>query len=216
MKIKLEEVAGSIAKLAKSTPKKVGIAVTRAMHATGRELKSTARANIASSGMGKKMQNALRVTTYPKLGVSSLSPAIYITHNTRWGKVYEEGGTILGKPFMWLALPSIPKMIGRERMTPARFMARVGPLINIKGGSKPLLGARVTVTRSKLRKNSKFTLKSLRTGLQKAGVNKGLGIIRVIPAFVGIPMVKVKKRFNLRSTFSSAAAVFKRFFKIES
>jgi hypothetical protein len=210
--IVLKDIADSIGKLRKDAPIRLGVAVTKAMHRTGTDIKKAARDNIASAGMGRNMQNALRVTVYPREQAPTLDPAIYMTHNARMAVLYEKGGTILGKPLMWLALPSIPKKIGTRRMTPSLYNREVGKLVSIRGGSRPLLGARLTVTKSKLKGGKRFTLKQLKAGVRKAGVGAGLGIIRVIPVFVGIPLVHVKKRFNLRGVMGTASQIFQKHF----
>lgn len=212
MHIILTDVANSIGKLKKSAPIRLGSVVTRAMHQTGAEIKKAARANIASAGMGRNMQNALRVTVYPREQAPTLDPAIYVTHNAKMAVLYEKGGTILGKPLMWLSLPSIPRKIGARRMTPQLYAREIGKLVSIRGGRRPLLGARITVTKAKLKGKGKFTLKQLKRGAQKAGVGAGLGIIRVIPAFIGIPLVHVKKRLNLRGVMDTAKQIFQRYF----
>ncbi|WP_353842903.1 DUF6441 family protein, partial [Mesorhizobium sp.] len=58
--------------------------------------------------------------------------AALIFHNIRYAGIFEEGGTISGKPRLWLPLKDTPKRAGRQKMTPALYIKTIGPLVSIE------------------------------------------------------------------------------------
>lgn len=168
---------------------------TATMDEIGKRIKTKGRANIASAGFGKRWQNALRVDRYPKRGVSS-NAALWIHHNIPYADVFEFGATIHGKPLLWIPLSNVPKKIGGKRMTPQEFSQSVGPLQAINPPGRPPM----LVAKYSSRNRAKISLAGLRRGAGAAGGGQS------VPVFVGVPLVRIRKRFNLRSVFRAAAA----------
>ena len=118
-------------------------AAQQAVAQAGEEVKTAARASIASAGLGPGFVKALRVDIYPRRR-NSLNASAHIYHRIPYAGVFEEGATIRGKPRLWIPLRSAPQKIGKKRMTPQEYVARVGPLQFVQlPGRNPLLFARM-------------------------------------------------------------------------
>lgn len=112
-------------------------AVTQMMNRAGDQLKDEARASIAAGGFGKQWQNAFRVNVYP-LGKDSMSAAIYGWHNIHFSEIFETGGTVRGKPLLWLPLPTVPKR-GKRPPPPSRIGVKLQS-VNVPGKPPMLVG----------------------------------------------------------------------------
>ncbi|MDK1386378.1 DUF6441 family protein [Sinorhizobium sp. 8-89] len=164
------------------------------------DIKVGARQDIAAADFSKRWQNALRVDVYPKHKVS-LNAAAMIWHKIPYADIFESGGTIRGKPQLWLPLTSTPKKIGRYRMTAERFSTEIGPLRLVKhAGRKPLLFAKMAVTEKQAAAADvgKVTVAKLRKGAA------GSGVIRAVPLFVGVNSVKLRDRFSINEVVDRA------------
>ncbi|KEC73144.1 hypothetical protein RLPCCGM1_c1260 [Rhizobium leguminosarum bv. phaseoli CCGM1] len=164
------------------------------------QIKTAARQDIASAGFSKRWQNALRADVYPK-GKVSLNAAALIYHKIPYADVFESGATISGKPLLWLPLKSTPKKVGRNRMTPDRFMQAIGPLQLVRrAGGKPLLFGKMSVSKNQAASgdHGNVTLAKLRKGAAKTG------IIRAVPLFVGVDSVRLRDRFSINEIVDRA------------
>ncbi|RWN44766.1 MAG: hypothetical protein EOR96_00010 [Mesorhizobium sp.] len=164
-------------------------------------VKREGRQDIAAAGFSKRWQNALRVNVYPRRK-QSMNAAALIYHNIQYAGVFEEGSTITGKPRLWLPLPSAPKRVGRQKMTPALYIKSIGPLVSIeRPGKPPLLAGKIATNRRGQAKGnqSKVTLSALRRG----GAGKASTLV---PLFVGIDRVNIRDRFSIRQITERAAA----------
>lgn len=177
--------------------KPIAQAATDAMREAGEIAKIESRASIAQAGFSRRWQNALRVEVYPKGKSTSINPAAFIYHKIPYAGVFEDGAVIRGKPRLWLPLPSAPKRIGRNRVTPER-VAKIAPdgLQFVKrGGKNPLLAVKVRLSKAKAAAPEKnLTAAAIRKGNQGGGKN---GRVVSVPLFVGIDMVKIRKRFSI-------------------
>jgi len=172
--------------------KPIATTATAAMDAVGTMIKSEGRSNIASAGFSNKWQNALRVDRYPKRGVSS-APALWVFHKIHYAWVFETGATIVGKPTLWIPLPTIPAKLGRKRTTPKMFAQQVGPLFEIRSrrGNRLLMASI---------KNARKTASGR---MSRARLSKGGS--QAVPVFVGLSSVKIRKRFGLYAIFQRSA-----------
>lgn len=203
-KISLKPGAGSFAGLQKV----VAHAATAAMDTTKTTVSAGGRQVIAGAGFSKKWQNAWRVNRYPKSG-DSLDPAIWAYHKIPYAAVFQDGARIAGSPLLWLPLPTAPK-IGRKKMTAALYIATIGPLHRInRPGKPPLLAGYVRG----LGKSGKVTVGKLKTG-ERRRKSKGTKGLVSVPMFVGLPLVKIRKRFDFapmwRKALSSLQSEFSR------
>jgi hypothetical protein len=188
----------------------IASAATSGMRQVVDRAKERSRNAIAAAGFGKRWQSSLQAKTYPLSGIS-MAPAGYIYHKIPYAGVFEDGARIAGSPYLWLPLPGIPKTIGGKRMIPRNFTALVGPLHSIRvAGKAPMLGAYMQAAGKSV---GKVTLGKLRAGsaLGRLGVRSrrggftGRGLVSV-PIFVGVTMVNIRARFNLRPIFKRAGA----------
>jgi hypothetical protein len=167
----------------------VADAATTAVRVAGGRLKVEGRASIAAAGFSKRWQNAFRVQAFPKGNKTSINAAAFAWHKIGYAGVFETGATILGKPLMWLPASDIPKKIGREKMTPQLYEARVGPLSYAKSPKgTPMLVARARVGRNA----KKVSLAALRRGTTGAK-----GVVRSVPVFIGVKRVTIPKKFTI-------------------
>lgn len=138
--------------------------------------KREGRANIAAAGFSQKWQNTLTTIVYPQKG-DSTQPSILLYSKIGYSNIFEEGGSIFGHPLLWLALPTAPKMIGRNRATPSLYISHVGPLFPIyRAGKRPLLAAKVRTGQ-----------KGKRGGIQ----------FKTVPMFVGVDEVTLGQKFAI-------------------
>ncbi|MER9524119.1 DUF6441 family protein [Mesorhizobium sp. M0292] len=177
-------------------------AATGAMNQAATNIKKEGRTDIVSGGFSRRFANSFRANVYPKSGVS-VGAAALIFDTVKYFDIFETGGTVHGKPMLWLPLPSAPKKIGRQRMTPALYVKQIGPLFPInRVGKAPLLAANIGISaRQRATGNiGKITNAKLRKGAAGAGPKQA------VPLFVGVDDVTLKKRFNLRRITAAHAA----------
>jgi hypothetical protein len=161
-------------------------------------VKREGRADIAQAGFSKRWQNALRVTRYPRKGISPESAA-FIHHKIQYAGIFDEGANIKGKPLLWLPLSTTPKTIKGRATRPERLNAILGGRSRLvpfeSPDGTPLLGARLRVLARNGRvgrQSRKVTLASLRRG-----DGEGTGVLRTIPLFFGIRETNVPKQFSI-------------------
>lgn len=173
------------------------VAAMGAMRECGETVKKDGRANIAAAGFSKKWQNAFRVNVYPTRG-ASLDPAVFAYHKIPYAGVFEHGAQIKGNPLLWLPLDNTPAKIGGKRFTPATYIAQIGPLraARSKRGTPLLLGK----IRGGVRGPGKITVAKLRAG-QSGGAR-----VQWVPLFVGVPLVNIRRHFDLAGVFKKASA----------
>ena len=202
LKILYQSAAGDFEKAMVGIYRPIAEAGTAAMTEAVNEIKAKGRADIASAGFGKKWQNTFRVDQYPGRGKVSANAAALVYHKIPYADVFETGATIRGKTGkLWLPLKNTPKKVGRNRLTPKVFVREVGPLFSINRGGKPILAAKMAVSKSaaKSGKLPKPTLGKLRDGATSKGLT------RAVPLFVGVDSVKLRDRFSLREITDRAA-----------
>jgi hypothetical protein len=100
------------------------------------------RADIAAAGFGRRWQDGLRVTVYPRGRGISINSIAYVNHDLKFASVFEEGATIHGKPLLWVPLPNVPKTIGGKKTTAALYAKTIGRMFQIRGSTGRLLLAR--------------------------------------------------------------------------
>lgn len=178
--------------------KPIARAATAAMDSTTNVVKAGGRQVISGAGFSKKWQNAWRVNRYPKQG-DSLDPAIWAYHKIPYAAVFQDGARIAGSPLLWIPLPTAPK-IGRSKITAALYIKNIGPLHKIvRDGKAPLLAGYIRG----YGKSGKVTVGKLKTGERRRQARGSKGLISV-PMFVGLPMVKIRKRFNFAPMWRKA------------
>lgn len=205
----LKAKSGQFTKAFLGKERVVSRAATLGMREVAEEVKRSGRAAIGRAGFSPRWQAAFRVDVYPKRG-ESINAAAFVHHNIPYAGVFEEGATISGSPYLWIPLPTAPKRIGREKITPRLYIQHVGKLIFVRrAGRRPLLAGRVS-SRSR---GGKVSVAQLRRGERDArrasataafGGNPARLKTNIVPLFVGMPSVHIKGRFGLKAIFASA------------
>lgn len=156
--------------------KPIATAATKAIREAGDIAVRGGRNSIAAAGFGASWQEEFIHSAYPQGGRVSLKPFTIVRHRRGYARVFEEGATIVGKPFLYLPLPTAPRGVGGKFLRPKQAVAKVGPLTSIRGrGNRPLLVA----------KNAK-------------GADRK-------PLYVGVPLVRLRRRFALYDAIARAA-----------
>jgi hypothetical protein len=218
LKLIYSAATGEFAEALKAMEKPIASAATAAIRDMGQQMKREGRAVIAAAGFSVKWQNAYQLTYYPNKGKKeSIGASAFAWHEIKYSAIYQRGGKISGSPLLWLPLKGLPERINGKRTTPAIYEAAVGKLIamHVRPGRAPLLGGYV-----RGHVGARLTLSRLRTGealgrLNRVGFlrsrfgrlrgGRGLGL-QLVPLFVGIRAVNIKKRFDLRPLLERAKA----------
>lgn len=207
IKAKITVPTGQSKKVFEGFEDPIAGAAKRTMEIAGDRLKALGRGSIAAAGFSSKWQNALRVNVYPRGKIESIDSAAFLYHKIGYANVFEEGAVIRGKPYMWVPLTSSRNLLGKRRLTPAEYKRRIGPLRFVqRPGGRPLLMGEVasnarTVSRASLRR----------------GAGRGGRAVRSVPIFVGVPVVRISRKFRIREAAvqvrASLPGIFKRFLR---
>lgn len=172
-------------------------AVQRGVATAGTGLQADWRGQIASAGLGSRLQRTIRKAVYPE-GKNSLRAAALVWSNA--GKIvdaFERGVTIRSENGFYLAipLPAAGKQVGGKRITPGLWERKTGRRLQFvfRKGKPPLLVDTGTVTRAAPRVAFGERQRE-RRGFKN----------RSIPIFVLKPSVKLPKKLSLLSAANAA------------
>lgn len=200
MRLKVSATSGQWIRETSAAGKVAATGLTKAMRETGRLAAAAANKNIHAAGF-KNRKWEMRPKNYPAYGVSLL-PEVWLHSRVNFEEVFEEGRTIVGNPWLWLPLPSVPKWPGdpTRQMSPKKYVETIGPLVSFKGraGKTPILAAKVRggqkkqpwgafVNKARLRKRGEGTR----------------GNVWYVPLFVGVKTVTIEKRFDVMAAVES-------------
>lgn len=176
-------------------------AATAAIRAVGREGRDDGRRSIADAGFSRRWQRSLVVKNIPP-GGPVLNPQAYIHTTINYADIFETGGDIHGDPILWLPLPSVPSIGGREHMTVAQYFKTIGPLIKLKrpAGKAPILAA-IIRRGVKAQPFGQFATR----GQLKRGTAAKSGGLQAIPMFVGVESVHIPKQWDVTRAIELAA-----------
>jgi hypothetical protein len=183
-------------------------AATLAMREVGRDAVAKGRASIAAGGFSTRFQRTLRAINKPPSGFV-LNPSVYVHSTVNYADIFESGKTIVGNPFLWLPLPSVPRAAHREHMTPREYVKNIGPLISLKRplGAQPILAAVIRRGPKAQPFGSFATRSQLRRG------QGGRGETQIIPLFVGVRSVTIPKKFDVHAAAEQAFDQLEKFYK---
>lgn len=218
---------GKYAEGVRDFEKPLARAVTGAFRDAAKQIQSEGRAAILSGGLGSRFANQFRAYSFPRRQFS-LSPAIRGWHARAWkgstlgryANIFARGGTIHGKPLLWIPLPTAPRLTGHRALTPEIYVREIGPLTSLRvRGRAPLLAGdalRAVVGR-------RATVAQLKTGAVNAAVRsgkasfisgRGRGRRTVkVPIFVGVPSATIPQKVDIASVFTRAQARLPSLFK---
>jgi hypothetical protein len=197
---------GRYARDVQSWQQPIAKAVTKTFREAAKMIESAGRANISAAGLGKRAAAGFRVFSFPRRQFS-LNPALKGWHRFGYFNIFERGGTIPGKPLIWIPLPTAPAKIGGKRITPKLFVDQVGPLVSInRPGKPPLLAGQALRAVSAGRR---ATVGQLKTGARRTAARRAGGRGRralIVPLFVGIPQAKIRKRLSISPIYDRVRA----------
>jgi hypothetical protein len=181
--------------------KLIAKAETLAVRDVSKQARDQGRSAISAAGFSNKFANSLVVKFKPSSGYS-LDPSAYIHTTINYADVFEHGATIVGKPFIWLPLPTVPAGHGRPHLTPRQYVQEVGPLITMhRAGKPPMLGARIQTGRLPPQPFGRFvSRRRLARGVS------GRGTFQTIPMFVGVPAVSIPPKFDVDGIITEVAS----------
>lgn len=166
------------AAFARDLPREITAAAYAALQDTARDIETAGRQAIAAGGFGPRWQQAFRVKVFPSK--PSLNAAIFAYHKIPYAGLFETGGTVRGRPLLWLPTRNVPVVAGGGRPSPAKFVRAGGQLSGGRRGRKgrPILFGK------------------------RAGA-KGFK-----PMFIGVPAVTIGKQFSVGEAIQQAAEQF--------
>lgn len=174
-------------------------AVQRGVSIAGGGLQGDWRGQIASAGLGSRLQRTIRRRVYPE-GRNSLRAAALVWSNA--GKIvdaFERGVTIKSQNGFYLAipLPAAGTQVGGKRITPALWERKTGRRLTFiyRKGKPPLLVDTGTITRAAPR---------VAFG-EKQRERRGFKN-KTIPIFVLKRTVQLPKKLSLLSAANAAQA----------
>jgi hypothetical protein len=140
---------------------------------------------LQAAGFGPKWQNALRVVVYPK-NAESIQPTIQTYHKIGYSQIFEEGGSIFGKPLLWLPIEkNLPRAIGAAPGSAVLLRQEHRPAVpDLPGRQGAIAG-----------------------GTKKTGRRGKRGAVQTetVPMFVGIDQVTLGDKFHIREIADTVA-----------
>jgi hypothetical protein len=195
---------GAYAKDVMEWQKPMAKAATGAFRDAAKLIEGGGRAAIAAGGFSLRWQKGFRVTVTPKQ--ASLKPTLRGRHTLGFANIFQTGGTIRGKPLLWIPLSGGPAKLGGKRLTPRLYASQIGPLHRInRPGKPPLLAG--TALRPPVNGRA-TTVAQLRNGARHETAAKGQRRRKVysVPVFVGVPVVKIHQRFDVARVYGQVHA----------
>lgn len=172
--------------------------LTSAMRELGKRAAAAANQEIHSSGLASKKWE-LKAKNFPISG-NALDPAVWLHSTVNFENIFESGKFIVGDPYLWLPLPSVPLWPGdpTRQMSPKKYVQSVGPLVTMRRpGKPPMLGAVVT-GRPKAQPFGRFASRTiLKRGARVSGPKS------TIPLFIAVRLASIKKKFDVLSAVQS-------------
>jgi hypothetical protein len=200
MKLSFSYSDGAFTRAQLLAEQKIERAATGAIREAADLALQAGRKSIAAAGFQtKKFASSLHAKVYPESG-TSLRPFARIYSKIPYAGVFETGETIAGKPLLWLPLENTPIGDGGKRMTPAQFVAKIGPLysVHLKSGI-PILATVVRETDARARKTPSWSL------IKRGRNPSGRGTVRYLPMYHGVSSVTDPKKFDVEAAVKSVA-----------
>lgn len=185
-------------------------ALRAAMTDLAKQVQTQGRAEIARGGFSSRWQTGFRTYVFPRVPTGSLDMQMRGRYRIGYANIFERGGTIRGKPLLWVPLPSAPPKIGGKRTTARAYVQAIGPLHSINRPGRPPLLAGYSM-RAPAGGRS-LSAAQLRTGQRNARRRQArsafggrLGRAPVsVPLFVGLSAVRIADRLNVSAVYNRA------------
>lgn len=185
-------------------------AVTGAFRDGAKLLQAQTRTAIVSAGLGNRFARQFKAFAFPRRQFS-LSPVIRGWHARafkrskigRYANIFARGGTITGKPFLWLPLPTAPARIAGKPPSPALYIKEIGPLVPLRGAhGPPMLGGQSLRAIAGRHATVAQLKNGARNAQARAAGGKGRATVTV-PMFIGLRSVKIPKKLDMDTIFAS-------------
>jgi len=197
-------------------------ATTMAFRDGAKLLETQTRSAIEAAGLGSKFARQFKGFGYPRRQFS-LTPTIRGFHARGWkgsrigryANIFARGGTITGKPLLWVPLPTAPLRIAGQATTPKLFIENIGPLVKLHGTRRPLLAGQSL----RAVEGRRATVGQLKTGARNAQARRAGGKGRhtvAVPMFVGVPSVKIPKLVDMDAIFARVSQQLPKLFEARS
>jgi len=186
--------------------------LTMAFRDGAKLLQDQGRAAIINAGLGPRFARQFKAFGFPRRQFS-LNPALRGWHARGWkgsrigryANIFARGGTITGKPLLWVPLPTAPRRIKGQSPTPKLYNAEIGPLIALRGTRRPILAGRA----ARAIQGRPATVAQLKTGARRQDAGRKTAIV---PIFVGVRSVKIAKRVDMDPIFARVQAEIPKLF----
>lgn len=161
-------------------------AVTTAMREAGTNLKSAWRGQITGAGLGTRLDNSIRLATYPKARASLNAAALVWSNAPVIIGAHDAGPLIRSKDGFWLAIPTpaAGKSTKGGRITPGEWERRTGLRLRFIYRRR---GPSLLVAEGRLNSKGRAVASRAKTG-------RGL---TTVPIFLLVPQVRLLKRLDL-------------------
>lgn len=175
-----------------------------------KDVQTQGRAEIGRALHSKRWERGFQTWVFPRTPNGSLDVTVRGRHRIGYANIFERGGTIRGRPLLWIPLPSAPAKIGGRPTTAGAFVREVGPLHTIRRPGKPPLLAGYSMRAPG--PGRKLSVAQLRTGQRntrrraaRAAFGGRLGRRPVsVPLFVGIPVTRIADRMDVSAVYDRA------------
>jgi hypothetical protein len=187
--------------------------LTMAFRDGAKILQTQTRAAIISAGLGPRFARQFKAFAYPRRQFS-MDPVIRGFHARGWrgskigryANIFARGGTITGKPLLWVPLPTAPKRIAGQAPTPKLFIENIGPLVSLHGTRRPILAGRSM----RAVQGRRATVAQLQTGARRQAAGRHT---EIVPMFVGVRSVRIRKMVDMDPIFARVTAQLPELFR---
>lgn len=187
--------------------------LTMAFRDGAKMLQAQGQAAITAAGLGSRFARQFKAFGFPRRQYS-LSPALRGWHARAWkgsrigryANIFARGGTITGKPLLWIPLPTAPRRIKGQAPTPKLYIAEIGPLVSLRGTRRPILAGRA----ARAVEGRRATVSQLKTGARRQSIGRKT---EIVPIFVGVRSVKIPKLVEMGPIFARVQAELPKLFR---
>lgn len=199
-KVTVDDVAKEIHDSIVSMDLPVKVACTEAIVDAGSNMVRLGALNIKGHVKGVKLAKSWSARYFPgnskgRPRSQSINAAVWAYSRIPFLSIFEDGGTIHGKPLLWIPLRNAPLTIGkgitRGHLTPRRLREAGVKLFSItRPGKLPLLATKINASRAAARRTN------FNVSLSRLKKSKGPARMTV-PLFFGVRRVVIRKKLDL-------------------
>src|SRR5665213_1428397 len=111
----------------------IAAAGTQAVKIAGFTALNLGQGDIREAGFGSRWVNTWKVNFY-QVAPPQIDAAAWLYHKIPYAEIFEDGGTIVGRPMLWIPLRNAPLAIGQGggRLSPKRLIQKGVKLFSIE------------------------------------------------------------------------------------